>query len=272
MIYRTVDVLLNGQAPDAPMQLYLLSNSDEVETERRRPLVLILPGGGYRFLSFREEEPVAVRLLSMGYHAAVLRYSVAPVTFPAQLLQVLAAIHTLRSHADEWHILPDKIIVMGFSAGGHAAASADVFWSKPHYASLLGLTIEQVRPDALALCYPVITSGPFAHQGSIDCLTGGKDSPYRDTVSLEKQVGRDVPPCFIWHTCADSAVPVENSMMFASALRKHKVPFEMHLFANGEHGLSLADSEVYGPDRAGSINEACRQWVGMFGRWLNALH
>lgn len=270
MIYEQVNLSAKGQAPDTQMQLYLLSNSEEIEKDRRRPIVLILPGGGYRYLSFREEEPVAIRMLSLGYHAAVLRYSVAPTTFPAQLLQTMAAIHQLRSRADEWHIRADRIIVMGFSAGGHLAASAGVFWSKPYYASLLGLEPDDVRPDALALCYPVITSGPYAHQGSIDCLTGDPNSPFRDTVSLEKQAGPRVPPCFIWHTVTDAAVPVENSMMFASALRKHEVPFELHLFSSGSHGLSLSNNEVYGPERADSINKACQQWVELFDAWMKA--
>lgn len=271
MIHEQVNVPVNGHAPDALMQLYCLDNSEDIERDRRRPLVLILPGGGYRYLSFREAEPVAVRLLGMGCHAAVLHYSVAPVTFPAQLLQVFSAIHTLRCNAETWHINPGRIIVMGFSAGGHAAASAGVFWSKPHYAQLLNLEPKDVRPDALALCYPVITSGPFAHPGSIECLTGSADSPYRGTVSLEKQVSSDVPPCFIWHTVTDSAVPVENSLMFASALRKNRVPFELHLFANGGHGLSLANAEVYGQDRQASINEACQQWVALFDAWRKTL-
>lgn len=271
MRYEKVIVPLNGHGPDAPMQLYLLSNSEEIEKDRRRPVVLILPGGGYSFLSFREEEPVAVRLLGLGYHAAVLEYSVAPVSFPAQLLQVLSAVHLLRSHADRWHILPDRIVVMGFSAGGHAAASAGVFWGRPHYASLLGLEPKDVKPDALALCYPVITSGPFAHQGSIDRLTGGGDTAYRETVSLEKQVNELAPPCFIWHTVTDQAVPVENSMLFAAALRKNKVPFELHLFGSGAHGLSLSDQEVFGPERQDAANGGCRQWVGLFDIWLKTL-
>lgn len=271
MIYKEETILLNGAAPDIKAALYLLDNSDEVDANRARPLVIICPGGGYGFRSFRESEPVAVRLLSMGYHAAVLHYDVAPTIFPAQLLQLLATIHHLRQHADNWHINPDQIILMGFSAGGHLAASAGVFWMRPYYAGLLDLSPEQVRPNALVLGYPVITSGEFAHQGSIDNLTGEEKDKYLYTVSLEKQVKPETPPTFLWHTVEDASVPVENSLMFASALRKNKVPFEMHLFQKGEHGLSLSNEEVYGPDRQQSIVPACQPWISMMDTWFRNL-
>ncbi len=271
MIHRQETIPLKGAAPDVQATLYLLDNSEEVELKRTRPLVIICPGGGYAFRSFRESEPVAARLLSMGYHAAVLHYDVAPVTFPAQLLQLLAAIHHVRQNAENWHVNPEKIILMGFSAGGHLAASAGVFWMRPYYAGLLGLSPEDVRPNALVLGYPVITSGEYAHQGSIDNLTGEEKDKYFYTVSLEKQVKPEVPPTFIWHTVADQAVPVENSLMFAMALRKNKVPFEMHLFQTGEHGLSLSNEEVYGPDRQQNIVPACQSWVPMMDAWFKNL-
>lgn len=271
MLYKQETIHVNNQANDVEMTLYLLDNNEEVDENRVRPLVIICPGGGYEFRSFREAEPVAVRLLSMGYHAAVLQYDVAPQVFPSQLLQLLASIHHVRANAENWHVDPDRIVLMGFSAGGHLAASAGVFWMRPYYAQLLGLTNEDVRPNALVLAYPVITSGPFTHQGSMDNLMGEDREKYLYTVSLEKQVKPEVPPTFLWHTVEDTDVPVENSMMFASALRKAGVPFEMHLYQKGEHGLSLSNEEVYGPAWQHNITPACQGWLQMMDIWYRNL-
>ena len=266
-----VRVPMQGAAPDTALSTYILDNNEEVDIRRKRPLILICPGGGYQFRSFRESEPVAVRMLGLGYHAAVLRYDPAPVTFPAQLLQVLAAIAYIRHNADEWNVDDGKIILMGFSAGGHVAASAGVFWSRPHYAELLHLSPNDVRPNALVLSYPVITGGAHANRPSIDSLLGGAGRMYLDTVSLEKQVNGQVPPCFIWHTGDDAVVPVENAMLFAAALRKNDVPFELHIFAEGSHGLSLSNQEVYGPGSSDAIRPRAAKWVDLMDGWLRTL-
>lgn len=272
MIYEKCTLTLGGKAPDVPLTVYALDNSPEVEPQRRRPTVLVCPGGGYSFRSFREAEPVAVRLLAMGLNAMVLDYSVAPVTFPAALLQVFAALHEIRTHAEEWHVQEHRIAVMGFSAGGHLAASAGVFWHKPHYAGQLGLTPEQVQPDALILGYPVISSDPaISHGGSIRNLLGDRLEELRDTVSLENQVDAHTPPTFLWHTWNDGSVPVENALRFASALRAHKVRTEVHVYMDGPHGLSLADDQVYGPDRMANTRPACANWIGMAATWLKSL-
>lgn len=266
-----IKVPLKGAAPDAVLSTYILDNHEEVDIARKRPLILICPGGGYQFRSFRESEPVAVRMLGLGYHAAVLRYDVAPVTFPAQLLQTLGAIACVRRHAEEWNVDDNKIILMGFSAGGHLAASAGVFWSRPHYSRLLDLTPAEVRPGALVLSYPVITGGEHANRPSIDNLLGDTNRMYLDTVSLENQVNEQVPPCFIWHTGDDAVVLVENAILLASALRKSGVPFELHIFAEGPHGLSLSNQEVYGTNHSESIRPRAAKWVGLMDAWLRQL-
>lgn len=268
MIHEHIGISLNGQGPDADLSLYLAENSPETGAGRRRPMVIVCPGGGYGFLSFREEEPVALRLLALGYHAAVLRYSVAPERFPTQLLQALAAVACAREHADEWHVRADAVYLMGFSAGGHLAASAGVFWSRPHYAALLGKTTEAVRPNALVLAYPVITSGKYTHAGTMNNLLGEDDGLWRDTVSLEKQVTPDTPPCFLWHTGEDISVPMENSLMFSEALRRRGVPFELHVFEHGGHGLSLSTPEVFTEETADRMRPECACWLQMADRWL----
>ena len=270
MRYETIFVKVGEQAPDVQMTLYLLDNNEEIDLHRKRPLILICAGGGYRRRSFREGEPVAVRMLAMGYHAAIIDYDVMPHVFPTQLLQTLACIAYARQHADAWQVDADNIVLMGFSAGGHVAASAGVFWPRPYYAGMLGLTPDMVRPNKLVLCYPVITSGQFAHRDSIERLTGEGYDKYLDTVSLEKQVSPEVPPSFIWHTWADELVPVENSLLFATALRRQGVPCELHLFEKGGHGLSLATEEVLAGETASRINREAAQWLQLLGAWLKA--
>lgn len=270
---KTEPILLsmNGAAPDVNLRPYLLDNFEEIDPERRRPLVVILPGGGYQFRSEREGEPVALALTALGLSCLIVEYSVAPERFPAALLQVLRAIAYARERADDWHIDPEKIIVMGFSAGGHLAGCAGAFWSRPHYAGKLGLKPEQVKPNALALCYPVVTSGPSAHQGSMENLLGDDLYVFGPTVSLEKQANADMPPAFIWHTWDDDAVPVENSLLLATALRRLKVPTALHIFSSGVHGLSLANDQVYGPADMGRARADCARWVALFDDWQRQL-
>ncbi len=272
MIYEKRTLDLKGKAPDVPLTVYSLDNSKEVDLDRKRPAVLICPGGGYGFRSFRESEPVAVKLLSLGFQAMVLDYSVAPVTFPAALLQVMAAIHDTRTHAEEWHVDPDRIAVMGFSAGGHLAASAGVFWSRPEYAGMLGLTTEQIKPNALILGYPVITADPsVGHVGSIKNLLGDRYDELKDTMSLEDQVDEHTPTTFLWHTWSDGSVPIENALRFLTALRKHKVKAEAHLYMEGPHGLSLANDQVYGEASKQNMRPDCVNWIDMAAAWLRKL-
>lgn len=266
-----ITLTMGGAAPDVVIRPYLLDNSPEVEADRKHPLVVLLPGGGYFFRSFREDEPIAVRLLGEGISACVVEYCVTPHIFPAAMLQVLRTIAYARQHSEEWHIDPDKIIVMGFSAGGHLAASTGVFWSKPFYAEKIGLTPEEVRPNGLMLGYPVISSGEFAHRDSIKNLLGEEIDIFSQTVSLELQVNKDVPPTFLWHTWFDQAVPVENSLLFASALRKVNVPVALHIFTKGVHGISLSNDQVYGPDNRLNARGDVARWVELFVDWLRQL-
>ena len=161
-----------------------------------RPLILLCPGGGYTRTSDREAEPMALKFLAMGYHAAVLRYSCAPAEYPTSLKELAYSIKFLREHAKEWHIDPHKIVVEGCSAGGHLAASLGVFWDEDFLAESQGLSAsehELLRPDGLLLCYPVITSGEFAHRGSFENLLGSRQEELGEKLSLEKQVTNKVP-------------------------------------------------------------------------------
>ena len=179
----------------------------------------------------------------------------------------------LREHAKEWHIDPHKIVVEGCSAGGHLAASLGVFWDEDFLAESQGLSAsehELLRPDGLLLCYPVITSGEFAHRGSFENLLGSRQEELGEKLSLEKQVTNKVPKTFIWHTFADQSVPVENSLLFVSALRRAGVPTEFHMYEKGAHGLALADKLTETNDGR-AVQEECTSWIRLAHTWLESL-
>lgn len=201
-----------------------------------RPAVIVLPGGGYTLLSPREEDPVVFTLFAAGYQVFVLRYSVgdkiASPSYPEE--EIADGVSMLRANAKELMIMEDGIFTLGFSAGGHAAASEACHWGK------FG---KEARPDGTILCYPVITMGSKGHAGSTENLTHG-DAELISYYSLETQVPSSMPPVFIWHTATDASVPVENSLMFASAVIEAGGKLEMHIFPDGIHGLSCGRRET----------------------------
>lgn len=224
---------------------YCLDNSKEIDPDRRRPSVLVIPGGGYEMTSDREAEPIAMQFLAAGFNAFVLRYSVKPSVFPVALLEAAEAVRRMRAHAAEWHVDGDRIAVIGFSAGGHLAANLATSVSDDVLAAH-GYDPDAVRPNALMLAYPVITSGPLAHRGSFDALLGEKkdDQEALDAVSIEKHIDAKTPPVFVWHTLPDGCVPCENTLMLIDACKKAGVSIEAHLFPEGGHGLALGNAET----------------------------
>jgi acetyl esterase/lipase len=233
-----------------------------------RPAVLVLPGSGYVQCSPREAEALAVRFNAAGFHAFVLWYSCAPRRHPVPIQDCARAFTIIRSRSGEWQVDPSRIAMMGFSAGGHLALSETLFHREP-YAALPGIETESGRASALMLCYPVISSGEFAHRGSFNALLGETPGPdLLKLLSLENQISAGLPPVFLWHTCTDQSVPVENSLLLAGALRRAGVPLEMHLFPEGKHGLSLAIGETEAGD-PGNVNPHAAQWFGLCLNWLN---
>lgn len=253
---------------DAYLYTYFWEESQELYPGQKRPVVLICPGGAYRMTSDREAEGIAIRFMSMGYHAAVLRYSVRPALYPTALRQLAKSVSLLKEKSKEWHIEKEQVIVMGFSAGAHLAASLGVFWSDSETEALLGISKEQMRPAGQILCYPVITSGEFGHQESFRNLLGDRYEELKAKMSLENQVTKNTPKTFIWHTFADTSVLPQNSLSFVSALVTEGVPVEYHLFPDGYHGIGLGDERTANPDGTGII-PACRPWSDLAEKWLN---
>lgn len=235
-----------------------------------RTAVIICPGGGYCYTSARESESVAMQYLAAGMQAFVLHYNCAPSVFPGSLLELAQSVAIVRSHASQWNIDPGRILVSGFSAGGHLAASLGCFWNREFVYGPLGLKADDIRPDGNILGYPVITSGEYAHRGSFDTLCCGLDQDkYLALTSLENQAGVQNPPTFIWHTNEDTAVPVENSFLYVAALRRAKVPVEFHMYAHGWHGLSLANEETRcEPDRP---MPKVQSWMELSITWIRDL-
>ena len=246
---------------EVSMTCYLLDTHQDMPLVQEKPLVIVCPGGAYMYRSPREAEPVAMRLLAAGFHAAILHYSVAPARYPTAALQLAQAVREVRRHAQEWGVT--QVYVMGFSAGGHLCATLGTMWDDPVFADNLGGESDW-RPDGQILCYPVITMGQKTHGGSRENLLGDRVAELQDELSMEKRVTPNTVRTFLWHTVTDNSVPVENTLNYAVALRAAGVPFELHVYEEGVHGLSTCDRETascdahFMPDVAGWLDKAIR--------------
>lgn len=241
---------------------YIPDNFEAVDINRKHPAVLILPGGGYEHVSERERESVAFKFLAEGICAFTLKYSVAPTAvFPQALCEAALAMEYIRTHAKEYNIEERNISVCGFSAGGHLAATLGAFWDHDFVKNVIGHN-KDVRPDKVILSYPVISSGEYAHRGSFEKLLNDQkdDSKMLELLSMEKQVTREFPPVFIWHTFEDHSVPVMNSILFAKALAENNVLTEMHIYPKGGHGLSIGTHLVVG-DQDYSYKHVSSEWI-----------
>lgn len=208
--------------------------------------VIICPGGGYGHLAVTYEgHEVADWYNEYGVTGFVLRYRLAPrYKHPSPMQDVQRAIRTVRANAKEWGLDPNRIGVMGFSAGGHLASTAATHFDDGDSAAKDEIDRVSCRPDFAVLAYPVITFGEFTHSGSRDNLLGKNPDPKLvELMSNEKQVTEKTPPTFLFHTGTDTAVPPENSLLFYAAMRKAKVPAELHVYEEGRHGVGLATKD-----------------------------
>lgn len=227
-----------------------------------RACVVVCPGGGYSVLAPHEGEPIALWLNSLGISACVLTYRIAPHRHPAPLLDAQRAIRLVRHRAAEWDIDPQRVGILGFSAGGHLTATAATQFDGGDARAADPVERQSCRPDLAVLAYPVISFTQFYHGRSMENLLGpNPDAGLRGSLSAERRVTPDTAPSFIWFTAEDEAVDVRNGMLFASALREHGVPFELHVYERGRHGLGLAEGDAYASGWTGS----CAVWLGNRG-------
>jgi acetyl esterase/lipase len=253
------------KGPGGQLTVYALQPIPKVDPNRRFPAVLILPGGAYAWVSPREAEPVAMRFLSRGFSCFILNYSCAPARFPVALREAALAMRYIRDEAHRLHVLPDKVAALGFSAGGHLCGTLGTLFDAPEVEDVG--PADRLRPDALVLCYPVSVSRGRTHMDSFVNLCGD-DRALMDRLSLDRLVRRDMMPVFLWHTRTDDSVPVDGTMKLAAALAEKDVPFSLHVFAAGRHGLATGDDLVYRRDNLPPVSDGVLDWPELAVRFL----
>lgn len=271
---------------------YIQEPSAEIQSDRKSPVMVIVPGGAYMWTSEREGEPIAAEYFAKGFSCAVVKYAtegraffkenthpgqIPNSVFPNPLTELAQTIAILRENCKEWSIDEKKIVVMGFSAGGNLAGQLSVYWKEDWLAQRTGYTSESMRPNAVILAYPMLDcvrhSGKAAINRWVNRAMLGNEVTQKalEDVSPVFHVNPDVPPTFIWHTMEDTFVPVENSLEYARRLRQHRVPFEMHIYQKGEHGFALGDARTDSMPDHSQVNEQGATWVSLSVGWMKQI-
>lgn len=255
---------------DTDAEVYLETFVPAKMGEYRRKALLVIPGGGYRNLSEREGEPIGEAFIPYGFAAFVLHYSVnRKRPFPAQLIEASKAIMHIKANAKTYGIDPEAVFVVGFSAGGHLAASIGTLYDHPEIYKALPMKKGENKPKGVILAYPVITAGEkSSHKGSVHNLlcTDTPTSAQLEMISLEKHVTKDTVPMFMMHTAEDATVSVQNSLVMAEALNSAGVPFELHIFPKGKHGMALGNA-VTAMESENLLDAPLSRWVEMAAAW-----
>ncbi len=232
-----------------------------VDTDVPRPAVVIFPGGGYSHRAPHEGGPIAEYYNSVGYHAFVVEYRVSPNRYPAPLIDAQRAVKIIRYNAKKWMIDSDKVITLGFSAGGHLCAMT---LTMDDVCTVTGDEIDKMsaKPNGGVLCYALTSvEEEYGHVSSGKNLLGERYEELKSEYSLEKKITSDTPPCFIWHTFEDPVVNIKNALYFADKLKENNVSCEMHIFPKGRHGLGIGD---HIPEE----NKEVRQWAELSAHWI----
>lgn len=290
----TEKIFLREGRQDVTLTTYVVDDSAEMMGGLRRPAVLICPGGAYVNCSAREGEPVALRFAAMGYHAFVLHYShymdeegfpdmaggpLVPKperTHPAPVQDIGLAMRCIHTRAGEWHVDTERIAVCGFSAGSHNCAMYSVHWDKPMITDFVG---GAYRPAAALLCYGIsdylgkasddLTSTDPALGKAANIALFGTETPddaLRRQCSPARLISQSTPPTFLWATVEDALVPVGQTLAMAQGLTEQKIPYELHVFEGGPHGLSLATQASAASQTAIRPDVAC--WIDLAECWL----
>ncbi len=295
------------------MKTYLQDNSDQLHRDIPKPLVVVCPGGGYSFHSYKEGEPIALAYAAAGFHAIVLYYGIGEyAVMPGPIKDIADAVAYIREHSDEWYVDVDNIYVSGFSAGAHVAASLAVFWNNDEVLPEYSGKHDLIKPNGAMLGYPVLDLKSTTTKLDIGIQPGTtmddiefdhrhpnmpqekyfifneKEKRYfvnfevamnayifggeytdeqEEFYSLQNHVNKDTPPIFIWHTAQDGLIFPSNSLKFASALQANNIPFELHIFGEGNHGLALGNYIT--ADYQHENVPAVTSWITQATAWLN---
>jgi acetyl esterase/lipase len=233
---------------DATLTTYCLERMTEMRNDSPKKAVIVIPGGGYTFVSQREAEPVVIKFLAEGFNVFLLDYTVTKkqkFVYPYPLVEVFAALAHIRRNAERYNILKDHISLIGFSAGGHLAVSCAEYWQEDYYAKYLGVTNEEIKVNGVVAAYAVITGEePNYHGETIRNISQNK-SELIEYFTLNKHITKDFPPAFIWTTAEDTIVPPINSKLLADALEEKGIKHQFVLYQHGDHGLSTAESYLF---------------------------
>ncbi len=266
MIYKVVDLYeyFKKEKPagaNGTLTVYVHSQVKNMQRDLLRPAILVIPGGGYAFVSEREAEPVANEFYHEGYNAFVLDYSVAPdCHYPTQHIEAAMAMLYIRDNAEEFCVIKDKVAAVGFSAGGHLTGVVSLLNDNKEIVDAFGERAKEIKPDVSVYSYAVVTSDKkYFHGDSFKNLCGEKYN--FDDFSLDKKVTKDASPAFIWTTFEDTAVPVKNSLMLAEAYLNAGVPCELHVYESGPHGMSTCGKDVYFDDINKSVLKRVSTWI-----------
>lgn len=300
MKYETI--CLRPDRTDVTLTTYVLEDSPEMLDGKRRPAVIICPGGAYLSCSDREGEPIAMAFANMGYHAFVLRYGVymegepgmfmpepgtevpakAHCVHPNPIRDIARAMLTIRDRAEQWLVDPEQIAVCGFSAGAHNCALYATSWHKPVISDFFGRDAQEFRPAACILGYTLsdyvfmkenanesgdpFAAGLFSVSNTALLGTPAPTDSQLHEVSPARNVTEFTPPTFLWATSEDTLVPVQHTLLMGRALADRKIPFEMHIFESGPHGLATATQSSAGA--LSSVRPDVAEWIPLCDTWL----
>ena len=265
------DIDLFPTKPDCSLSAYVHSEDETV-----RPAVVVCPGGSYRYHAPREAEAIAMFYYNAGFNAFLLRYSVADKAANyAPLIEAAMTVKHIRENAAEYRVNPDKIVVCGFSAGGHLAGSAGILWNIPEVRDAIRVTDGSApeginRPNGIILCYAVITAGEYTHAKSIQNIAGREDYDEHDVerFSLERHVDSTTPPMFIWHTLGDRGVHIKNPLQLIDAYVENAIPFEAHIYPYGPHGMALCNKVTF-DGKPDLLSDHVGTWKDLSVEWIN---
>ena len=279
---------------------YLQEPNIEIDIERKSPVMVVVPGGAYMWTSWREKEPIALDFLGKGFSCVVADYATEGLefygkeqkyerdsvsAFPKPLVDLAKIIAYIREHAEEWNLDAESINIVGFSAGGNLTAQLGAYWNTDWLEQIVNKDRALYKPDSICLAYGAtqmspekeLTANKNAHKtkemgnsNKIEWATLGLDTSMerKEKVNLVNAVTDDYPKTFIWHTMEDPYVPVAGAIKFASELEKTGVPFEMHIYQKGKHGLGLADLRTDSKKDRSQSNKQAATWVDLYVGWL----